>query len=136
MSFTQKANGIFCVPVVPGTPHCGINDESLCSCAYRVSLEYDDTALDQNGFLLDNTAFRDYFASLASKPITISCENLARQICNDLCALCNHRAYRTTVALSPFDGVEVSFTYHRDNHAVHASVPVDFSMAGDYAELA
>lgn len=132
MSFTQKANGQFCVPVVPGTPHCGINDESLCSCAYRIALEYDDSALDENGFLLDNTAFREYFAKLASNPVTVSCENLARKICADLCVLCNHRANVVTVALSPFDGVEIMFTHSRDR----MPVPVNFSPVGDFSEVA
>lgn len=115
--FHQRAIGTFTAPVVAGTPHCGVDSNSLCNCAYRIEMVYGDTALDSDGFLLDNTAFRAYFDEFASRPVSISCENLCKQIAYDLCKLCRDRATRVKVALSPFAGVEVAYTYRVNSDA-------------------
>jgi hypothetical protein len=124
--FHQRAHGTFTAPVVPGTPHCGIDDTSLCNCAYRIELVYDDNALDSDGFLLDNTAFRQYFNDLCQTPVSISCENLCRKIAADLCVLCSDRAKRVRVALAPFAGVEVAYT-HRPTRESTTAILREFS---------
>jgi len=118
--FYQRAHGSFVAPVVPGTPHCGVNPDE-CRCDYHIELTFNDESLDTDGFLLDNTVFQGYFVEFSAKPVSISCENLCRQIALDLCALCNDRATHVSVALSPFSGVEVSYTY---TPSTDAPIPV------------
>jgi hypothetical protein len=98
----QHAEGEFRAHVLPGTPHCGLDDSSG-HFKYEVLLEFHGEPLDDNGFLLDNTAFQGYFDSLPA--IGISCEELADQACLAFVSLLGDRAAYLkdcTVKIYPF----------------------------------
>lgn len=109
----QHAFGDVILQVVPKTPHCGLNEETL-ELHYDIQLEFSCNSLDVHGFLLDNTAFRGYFTALSTVPINISCENLAAKIAEDIRAMLGDRAHTLTyicVELRPFSGVSVSYVW-------------------------
>lgn len=60
MGFKQFATNPFTVEV-EGPYHCGPDHTSPKTFTYQVEIEYPSDALDDKGFLLDNTAFGDYF---------------------------------------------------------------------------
>jgi hypothetical protein len=99
MSYLQRATGEFSIHVT-GPFHCGPNHESPKTFSYDVELAYPASALDSQGFLLDNTAFHDYFSSIGATEL--SCELLARQAAYDLLARCSHRAHYCKVCLTAF----------------------------------
>lgn len=72
--FTQSADGRFTVEV-GGEFHCGPDHTTPKNFGWAVTIDWDDTTLDQHGFLLDNMGFRDYFNKLQFT--TDSCELLA-----------------------------------------------------------
>lgn len=106
--YKQSAEGHFSCEVVVGTPHCGI-DEHRGEFKYIVEIGYSDRrALDDNGFLLDNTTFRDYFKNLDR--LVRSCELVAEEACEHFMELLGPRAQYVTslsVRIFPFDGVSV-----------------------------
>lgn len=107
LTYHQHAAGEFEVDVVPGTPHCGV-DQRRGHFRYVVDIIYHDGALDSNGFLLDNTSFRQYFDSLG--PVSISCEQLARRSCEELIAQLGERkryVMSASVSIVPFGEVYV-----------------------------
>lgn len=109
-TFEQHAAGHITLKVVPGSPHCGVDDNAV-KLSYQIDLAYDKDALDEHGFLLDNTAFRGYFTALSTVPIDISCERLAEKIAEDVLAMMGARATHVRsvrVTLSPFKGVSVT----------------------------
>lgn len=116
-TFTQKANGTFAVYLRPNTPHCGPRTSAHPireTFSYRVSLTFSQDALDQHGFLVDNTFFRDYFASFNGVQIGISCERLTCLIAEDLARECGSRLCQCRaleVAIKPVSGVWVSCAY-------------------------
>jgi hypothetical protein len=111
-SYKQQASGTITLKVVPGTNHCGVDDNSV-TVNYNIEIGFDNDALDDQGFLLDNTAFRGYWTAMSTVPIDISCERLAAKVCRDILGMLGARAANVrylTVTLSPFDGVSVSHT--------------------------
>ena len=134
-AYTQQATGLsFWATVVPGTPHCGI-DQSKLTCKVSVSIEYPDgfKALDGNGFLLDNTWFRDYFKTLNGIRVNVSCEQLAQDICTQICRAIGTRRATVHLTLSPFDGVSIQASM---DHNIAASMRQDAYAGafGDYPE--
>lgn len=113
--FHQRATGNFCVPVVTGTPHCGV-DDSLCRMDYRLTIAWRGRPLDENGFLLDNTWFRDFFNALADSPCTISCELLARRLATEILSAANGRAHSVTLELSAVPGVWIEVEEIEERH--------------------
>ena len=106
--FKQRAFGTTVFQVIPGTPHCGINDQSV-SVDWRIELCWTADALDADGFLLDNTAFKGYFTAMSTVAIDFSCENLARKIAADIRAMAGSKLITISVILSPFHGVEIEY---------------------------
>src|SRR5580704_16110435 len=96
-SFRQTAHGKFCCGVIPLTPHCGPDDRK-CHMDYRVTVDWQDHPLDRDGFLLDNTWFRQYFADFAQCRVRISCERLAEVIAEQVFSACSGRAVAVRVA--------------------------------------
>lgn len=75
--FKQNAKGKFAVHV-SGDTHCGPDHSSPKIFDYEVEIEYThDKRLDNQGFLLDNLTFHDYFMGLGH--VDISCEKLVQQ---------------------------------------------------------
>lgn len=101
-TFTQIASGSFEFRTVQGTPHCGVvQDGKPLTLNYLVTVDYPETALDENGFLLDNTWFRDYFANYVGTRISISCERLAVVIAQHICeAIGDRECNRVHVSLT------------------------------------
>lgn len=109
--FYQRAFGSVVLHVVPGTPHCGVDQQQL-TLGYKIEIKYSDelATLDHDGFLLDNTAFKGYFTALSTTPVSISCENLAKKIALDLMSMTSGRNVEyIEVSLSPFSGIEVEY---------------------------
>lgn len=71
--FHQRAAGTFQIEV-GGEFHCGPDHSSPKIFGWSVEIDWDDEALNQNGFLLDNMMFRGYFMGLSYT--TDSCELL------------------------------------------------------------
>lgn len=92
--FTQTAHGQFTAYLQPNSPHCG-PDQSHTPIsrrfAFKVQIIWSAEALDEQGFLLDNTWFHSYFASLEHARISISCEKPAILACEDICRECGPR---------------------------------------------
>lgn len=108
--YTQKAQGNFSFYGLPNTPHCGPKTSVFpvrIQCEYCVTLDYDDCALDSNGFLLDNTYFAVYFGDFAYCRIGFSCERLAKLIAEQLKRISGARHCECTVR--PLKNVEVSY---------------------------
>lgn len=106
--FKQRAFGTTEFQVIPGTPHCGVNDQTV-TVNWKIELTWKSDALDENGFLLDNTAFKGYFTAMSTVPVNISCENLAKKIAHDIRDMAGERLISVSVTLSPFPGVEIEF---------------------------
>lgn len=105
--YIQRADGEFSVNV-SGPYHCGADHSSPKVMQYRVILHYPDSGLDTKGFLLDNTAFREYFASLGT--ISISCELLARRVFSDLAEMARaRRVAKIEAGISAVPGVWIEY---------------------------
>lgn len=107
--FTQSASGEFSIEV-SGLYHCGPNHDSPKMFHYDVQLSWPDDALDDKGFLLDNTAFQAYFDHLGHTDL--SCERLVIKAHNDIQAMCDAHYPGATVVVSliPFGHVKVTYT--------------------------
>jgi hypothetical protein len=116
MTFRQTASGSFDFPSVPGTPHCGPDSTPIQHVDYHVTIQYGANPLDENGFLLDNTWFSEYFAQWANRPVSISCENMCVKIADEIgdharkWDVARPRGVSVTVALSAIHGVWVECT--------------------------
>jgi len=134
-TYHQHSSDDFTINVVPGTKHCGINDER-CKLRYMVDIDYTSDALDSNGFLLDNLDFRTYFASLG--PVTISCELLARSVARHYLDELHTRigsVTRVAVRIYPFGDtyVESIITNDaRDARPLAATLQESFPLVGGY----
>jgi|SRR5579859_1378696 len=115
--FRQTAVGSFATYGRPGTPHCGPKTgftPQRQTLGYSLEIVYRASALDTDGFLLDNTWFRSYFEAFSASQVAISCEKLACVIAQDLCRSLGSRlcaCESVTVVLEPLPGVTVSCTY-------------------------
>lgn len=91
MSFRQQALGNFSIDVI-GEFHCGPDNTSPKIFNYEVELRYPTgrAALDEHGFLLDNTFFRLYFSSL--KETSLSCELLVIHCAHEIHTMTQGRA--------------------------------------------
>lgn len=96
MAFTQEAKGNFTV-AVSGPYHCGPNHESPKTFPYRVTVKYPESALDDKGFLLDNTFFQEYFDGL--KTVETSCELLVKHCAEFFWDAASGRAFSVCVEL-------------------------------------
>lgn len=106
-TYAQHASGEFSVDVMPGTKHCGIND-NRGQFRYQVDIDYTGSALDETGFLLDNTDFQRYFQAL--EPLSISCELFARRCAQHFADCLQSRidsVRRVAVRIYPFGDVYV-----------------------------
>ena len=92
----QRAVDTFSIEV-EGPYHCGPDNTSPKSFDYEITIEYLNDALDERGFVLDNLAFREYFAGL--KRTSLSCELLCCKCARDLMALTEGKALRVCVAI-------------------------------------
>ncbi len=116
-TFTQQAEGTFAVYLRPNTPHCGPRTRAIAvreTFEYRIVLTFGKDALDEHGFLIDNTWFSQYFASFDGVQIGISCEKLTCLIADDLARHCGARLCQCRaleVAIKPVAGVWVSCAY-------------------------
>lgn len=86
--FFQHVTGEFSVEV-GGPWHCGPNDDSPKLLNYEVLVEYQDSALDEHGFLVDNLEFKRYFNSLGYTED--SCELMAKKAAEHFCRVA-HKA--------------------------------------------
>lgn len=84
--FHQTAEGEFTMWAVAGYPHCGMAPGKI-TFKYELDLAYQESALTEQGFLLDNTFFSQYFADLTCCRLRISCEHLAQFIARDFLRL-------------------------------------------------
>jgi hypothetical protein len=99
-AFEQTAEGTFKCRVKPGTPHCGPGyDPNGFDFKYQILIKYDPLALDEHGFLLDNTTFHDYFSRYATQEIEISCEKFACKIADDFAAMATPHILRIEVCM-------------------------------------
>lgn len=96
MAFIQRASDSFTIEV-HGPYHCGPDHTSPKQFTFEVELSYPESALDENGFLLDNLYFKRYFDGLGCTEL--SCEQLCRKAAHDLQLATDNRADRTTVAI-------------------------------------
>jgi len=71
--FTQHAHGSFSV-TIKGDFHCGPGSDSPKSFEWAATLSFPDSALNEHGFLLDNTVYGKYFREL--RETADSCELL------------------------------------------------------------
>lgn len=113
--FLQEAHGRITLKVLPGSHHCGRDDNAL-TCRWFVSATFTDAALDPAGFLFDNLAFAAYWQSLAQEceqaPLAVSCELLAKRAADDLLgSLGDRRAAVVSfrVEVKPFASVGVAY---------------------------
>lgn len=74
-SYTQSYTGELCCYLRPGTPHCGATSGNA-TFPVSVTIHWGYTPLDANGFLLDNTWFREYFEAFRGVQLGVSCERL------------------------------------------------------------
>lgn len=77
MAFEQFAQDTLKIEV-EGPYHCGPDHTSPKHFKYEVTIEYPDSALDANGFVLDNLTFRQFFdrcqrTSLSCELFTTDC---------------------------------------------------------------
>lgn len=111
--YRQQATGEFSIYLLPFTPHCGPKSSPLITnetFKYKVSLTYSSGGLDEKGFLLDNTYFRQYFSDLKDCRICISCEKLCQQIASDLSnEVKGKECHSIEVTIYPLEGVEITF---------------------------
>lgn len=96
-SFIQFAEGQFTTPV-SGPNHCGPDRSSPKTFAFEVQIEYRNPTLTEQGFLIDNLAFDQYFDGIGT--VTESCEELARKAAIDF--------LRMAIGLCPDCEVRVS----------------------------
>lgn len=108
MTYSQRFTGIFTAYAVKGTPHCGV-EHGRISCPVTIEVGYRAGAgvLDQNGFLMDNTWFRQYVADFADTRLTVSCERLAAMMAQQVLECCGDRGEWCKVSLEPVAGVQV-----------------------------
>ncbi len=115
--FTQSANGTFSVYLRPGTPHCGPRTRATPlreAFDYQVTIGYHSDALDEHGFLVDNTWFAQYFEAFSHAQIGISCERLCCLIASDIATVVGSRICKCNaiaVRIKPVTGVWVECTY-------------------------
>jgi hypothetical protein len=95
--FVQHCKGKFTINV-GGRWHCGPDHTSPKTLQYDVRVEYPDTALDEHGFLLDNTSFAEYFNRLSYTED--SCELLAKGAAEHFNEACGHKARKIAVDIS------------------------------------
>lgn len=114
--FIQRAEGDFTVMLAPHTPHCGPDQADFPipgHFRYEVDVEYDPKALDENGFLLDNLEFKNYFNSLALYgPISMSCEKLCESAEEAFCQRLGDRrkhCHGIKVRLWAMPGVSIEY---------------------------
>jgi hypothetical protein len=119
MSFQQHAKGSFAVDV-QGQFHCGPNHDSPKRFDFEVTIHYPANALDSQGFLLDNTAFKGYFESLGRTEL--SCELLAKTACEYFDSLAGDRAQSIDVAIWGIpDHARISYRIEKPPKAIPAS---------------
>ena len=95
--FEQRDSGFFMVEV-EGANHCGPNHRSPKRFRYDIQIVYKHDSLDDNGFLLDNLTFKQYFRSIGRT--ALSCELLARKTAEDFTGQLQGRPwYRCVVSL-------------------------------------
>ncbi len=113
-SFVQEAEGKFSIRLHPNTPHCGYSNATWAIAAtfeYRLILVWSVSALDSNGFLLDNTYFGDYFLAFRDSLLSVSCERFAQLIADDMVREAGTRGLvRCDVRLSAIPGVWITAT--------------------------
>lgn len=111
-TWQQSAKGDFVIRLKPGTPHCGYTTAPYAIAAsfrYDLSLTWDQSALDTNGFLLDNTWFAGYFGYFTDTLLSVSCERLAQLIADDIWRECGTRGLlRCEVRISALPDVWVT----------------------------
>ncbi len=101
MAFVQRAQGNFSINV-SGDFHCGPDHTSPKTFPYSVEIHYPASALDENGFLLDNQSFQQYFDGLGHTDL--SCERLTMKAATDLHAATNGRCHSTRVNIWAIPG--------------------------------
>lgn len=114
--FTQNASGTVELQVEAGSNHCSITEPTI-KVQYKISIMFDVTALDDQGFLVDSLTFGAYFTALSSWPINYSCEFLAMKIGKDFIKMLTNRKEHVQgieVTISPFPGVNVQYKAMRD----------------------
>src|SRR5579863_1463401 len=96
MAFNQFAQGKFTIDVT-GPYHCGPDHTTPKTFDFEVALRYHEDALDERGFLIDNTHFRQYFNALGTTDL--SCERLVRKASQDFYGLVQDRCLEIRVAI-------------------------------------
>jgi hypothetical protein len=119
MPFTLKRWGEFVCYVKPGTPHCGPDDQIQRIFKYSITCKTNDDALDHEGFIIDNLAVSAYFDNKCGpqNPVTVSCENFARQAALDLYGMLpvSHACHEVDVTITPFAGAEITYHYRKED---------------------
>lgn len=83
MKFEQRFTDTITCNLAAGFPHCGAASGNA-SFPVTLTIRYSQrTLLDRNGFLLDNTWFRQYCESFRHVSLRISCELLMQTILRD-----------------------------------------------------
>jgi hypothetical protein len=112
--FTQNFHGVMKCYLKPGTPHCGpvVADHPIRQEFHvAVNVHYPShVQLDENGFLLDNTYFRDYFDSFCMCQISCSCEQLADLMAHDIARDASQWHAHVKVSITPVAGVTMAAT--------------------------
>jgi len=108
MTYLQRFHGVFTAYAVQGTPHCGVMHGRI-ECPVEIQVRYRAGAevLDQDGFLLDNTWFRQYLADFYHVQLTISCERVAALMAEQIMEAAGGRAEWASVDMEPVHGVHV-----------------------------
>jgi hypothetical protein len=74
--FTIRRNDSFEATLAPGTPHCGMGDGQTKKFNYEAWVTIDDDGLDDDGFVIDNKEFQEYFEQ--QRVLRHSCEMVCR----------------------------------------------------------
>lgn len=110
--YAQTFHGTLRCYLKPGTPHCGaVAVDYLAQASFRftISVHYPAPAeLDDNGFLLDNTYFEQYFESFGCCQIAISCERLVQLVADDIARDADRWHAHVHATIYPVPGVAMS----------------------------
>ncbi len=110
ITYEQAYQGVMECYLVAGHPHCGAA-AGKAEFPVKVTVQWHHSALDSNGFLLDNTWFAEYVNAFKGIHLTISCENLLALILRDIrTAVSDRRWHRITAALRGIPAVEITAT--------------------------
>jgi hypothetical protein len=121
--YGQNFHGCMKCYLKPGTPHCGptVADYPLMAeFKFAVTVHYPEgVQLDENGFLLDNTYFQNYFDSFKGCQVACSCEQLVQLVADDIARDAKQWNAHVHVTIHPVVGMGVSMSAAAGPAKVH-----------------